>query len=334
MARGWDICRETGLQGGGCCRIGLVKITYLCPLINDGIMMKVFLYLVFLFLLAILFQACAPVKKLDQLYLEAESALEAENKEAALLAYEEFIALGLANNMDVDIQVYNRAASLAYDLGDPGRAISLLDPFRRSEVATPETHSILARSYKMIDNLSLELSSLESYLTNFPDGEEVSDMRGRLFKVYVASNQMDKAVQLWDELEDSQRSDETLMTGFFVTQRALSDDVAATQMAAALLDKNPEHQEALEWLARRYFRQAESLYEREITAYENNRTHRQYARLLEAMEEVNTDLRIALSYFRRLWALDPSPEYARFLVNIYERFQDNDQAAYFRNYLR
>jgi aminoglycoside/choline kinase family phosphotransferase len=84
-------------------------------------------------------------------------------------------------------------------------------------------------------------------------------------------------------------------------------------------------------MAKKYFWRAENRYQSEMEAYEKNRTHRQYAQLLRAFEVLNADFHKSLNYFLRLYEKDPKPEYARFIGNIYLRFDDKSKARYYHS---
>lgn len=295
---------------------------YFCLMKNTVISICV----LFVFILS----ACPSLRHLDELSRIAEEAYEADDKSEALSAYERLIAAQRELDKAVDGEVYRRAGLLAWDLGETGKAIEYLEFARHSSVVDAKTYAALAKAYREIDNLSREITMLENYVEKYPDDDEYKIMQHRLFETLVESLNFQQAYELWPELTEYPEKDENLMTGYLLVLRALELETKATDLAVDILKINKNNEEALDWLAKRHFREAEERYQKEMQAYEQNRTHRQYAQLLEALEIVNTDLRIALDYFKRLWKLSPDSEYASYLANIYERFQDDERARYYR----
>jgi hypothetical protein len=68
-----------------------------------------------------------------------------------------------------------------------------------------------------------------------------------------------------------------------------------------------------------------------MKAYEENKTRKQYARLLKAFKIVTVDFKLSLDYYTRLYKLYPRPEYAKYLGNIYARLSDEKNAKYYHN---
>lgn len=280
--------------------------------------------------LAIFVAGCAPLRHIEELSKEADAALEAGERERALDLYEQIIAMHRENDRSIDGRLLRDAGLIAFELGETSKAIEYLDPVRHTNAADAQTYRALALSYREIDNLSREIRMLEHYVDNYPEGGDFSEMQHRLFLTYVESLNFRQAYDLWPVLEGSPGEDEVLMSAYLEVLIALDHRQRATRHAEEILAMNRNNLTALDWLARHHFREADTLYRREMLAYEENRTHRQYAQLLDALEIVNTNLRIALDYFTRLYNQNPTGEYASYLANIYERFQDEENARYYR----
>lgn len=285
-------------------------------------------YLLFCILMSV--WGCSPVRHLDNLEAEAEKAYAAADHQGALDAYGRLIDGYRKADRPVDPDMYRRAGLIAFGLGKTSHTIEYLEQVHMHGEADEQTYRALAFSYREIDNLSREIRMLENYVDNYPGGDAIDQMKERLFITLVESLNFKQAYVLWDDIDKAAQENESLMTGYLTVLQALGHEEKATDLAAEILTVNRNNIEALDWLAMRHFRQAEELDRREREAYDKNRTHRQYARLLEALEIVNTDLRIALDYFERLYALKPKSEYASYLANIYERFQDEEKARYYR----
>ncbi len=282
-------------------------------------------------LFLLFFSACALLRPYDDIASDAEAALEAGDKAQALTHYDALIAAYQEDDQRVPGAVYQQAGLLAYELDDTSKSIDYLEQARHTNAANADTYETLAKAYREIDNLSREITMLERYVENYPGADTFQSMQYRLLETLEESMNYEQAYALWNELDGEPQADENMMTAYLQVLQSLKMEQEATETAEDLLELNKNNMEALDWLAKMHFRQAEALYNREMQAYERNRTHRQYAQLLDALEVVNTDLRIALDYFKRLYEQDPRSEYASYLANIYERFQDEDKVRYYRN---
>lgn len=285
---------------------------------------------IFLALTLFALSGCSLLRPMDDLARDAEASLEAGDKPQALAYYDELIISYHDRDDRAPGEVYQQAGLLAYELDDVGKSIDYLEQARHTSAADAQTYEILAKGYRYIDNLSREITMLEYYVNNFPGADAYRHMQYRLFETLEESMNYEQAHDLWPELSGDPQDDEEMMTTYLRVLRALDRPEETTEVAEDILDLNAYNTEALDWLAKRHFHQAEELYNEEMRAYDENRTHRQYARLLDALEVVNTDLRIALNYFKKLYDQDPRSEYARYLANIYERFQDEGKARYYR----
>jgi hypothetical protein len=68
--------------------------------------------------------------------------------------------------------------------------------------------------------------------------------------------------------------------------------------------------------------------------YNQNKTTKQYRVLLNELELVTADLKKALPYFEKLWAMNPGEKYAGYLANIYARFGDEKKSDSYKKYLK
>lgn len=276
------------------------------------------------------FYACSPMRQFADLSTEADEAWESGDYAESYKLYGQLIEAHRSRDQAIDGEVYNRAGISAYEAGETQQALEYLEFSRHTDAADDRTFASLAKAYRDIDNLSREITNLERYIERYPDGTEADAFRERLFETLVESMNLQQALDLWNDLPGNPYQDESLLTLYLQLNRQLDNNVKAADLAEQLLDQNRNNQEALDFLARKHLQEAISRYNREMRAYDENRTHRQYAQLLEALEVVNTDLRISLNYFKRLYDQDPRPEYAGFMADIYERFQDEENARYYR----
>ncbi|MBS3806808.1 MAG: tetratricopeptide repeat protein [Bacteroidales bacterium] len=277
--------------------------------------------------IALIFQACAT----QQASKQGQSAFKKGDYEAALQNFEQVIKNREDAGNSAEAEVYYKAGIAAWELGQTKKAIRYLEKAEYLEYPSPRLYTTLARAAKSIDNLSKELDALENYHEKYPEGEAIDSMRVRLFETYVESENWQKAVDLWPEVKDRAQSDADLLAGYLAVNKNLEHEKAANKIAEKILELEPENTKALEWLAKKYFWQAENMYVEEMTAYKNNRTTSQYNRLLNKLDQVYPTFEQARGYFLKLYKLDPKPKYADFLGKIYKRLQEEQKAEYYFN---
>lgn len=298
--------------------------------------MKRSIYLVFLFSTLIL-AGCASLRSLPG---EAESAAEAEASyvsgayEQALEQYKGLIEQKRNREEEIPDKYYRQAGLAADALGRTELVLDYLEPLRHDSLAGARVFAALARAYEEVDNLSREITSLETYVNHYPEGEELRSMRLRYFETLTESQNWDRADRLWTKIEADASDNEALLNRYLYVKLALGQEQEANRLASELLELNPDNTDALERMGKLHYHRAEEIHQRETRAYEQNRTQRQYAQLLEAYEAMNEDLRKALRYFLRLYELDADRETASFLRNIYTRFNDEERARYYERLMR
>jgi hypothetical protein len=291
----------------------------------------------FIVFIAVVLAGCSSMRSLPS---EAEAVLAAEEAylsgdyELALANYESLIEGKQGRDEEVDHAYFRGAGLSAHALGQTGKVLEYLEPIRHDRGAGAEVFAALAKAYREIDNLSREITSLEVYIEDYPEGAEYNALSLRYFETLVQSMNWVQALQLWPEIEAEARVNEALLNKYFAVNQALDNEEAANETAAELLRLNPDNIDALGRLGRMHFDQAVEIHERETRAYEQNRTHRQYNQLLQAYEVMNRKLRTALGHFLKLYELEPTRETASFLRNIYTRFNDEERARYYERQMQ
>ncbi len=284
----------------------------------------------FVVLITLLSGGCASLFYLANLSDDADSAYQEGRYEEALELYDQLIDAHDDRGKEVEGYVYNRAGLLAYKFEQTNKAIEYLEEARRKSSDNAESLIALAKSYRKIDNLTLEIRSLKAYVNQYSGDSLYYDMQKRYFETLVESHNYERAYELWQDLQGDPYNDEVMMENYLLLNKATDNDKKATEAAENLLRINKKNKLALDWLARKYYYQAIERYNYEMQAYEKNRTHRQYAQLREAWPVIHDDLRTAKNYFKELYSMYPSSEYARFLSNIFERFNNDSKARYYR----
>jgi tetratricopeptide (TPR) repeat protein len=280
-------------------------------------------------IIVFLFFACTSTKTLVNNLHEADHAFTEQNYEIALAKYEVIINTNRTNQVDSDAKIFENAGLSAFYIGNVGKTLEYLDRVRHREDLDPKTYLALAWANRQIDNLSREITALEAYTEKFPEGEDILETRIRLFETYVESRNWDLANQLWPTLDEMVYSNENHLNAWFHVNSGLDKEDLLDEIAEKLLALSPDNEDALFHMAKNYYWMAENRYQKETKAYEQNRTHRQYATLLKGFEILNADFRKSLDYFLKLYEANPKAEYARYLGNIYMRFNDEKKAEYY-----
>lgn len=281
--------------------------------------------------IAVVLSSCSATKKLTTWQNEADSEYQNQNYESALEEYKKIIDFQKNAGELPKGTIYNKAGLSAYKMGKNELALSYLSNVRNTSDATAETYYTLAEINRGIDNLSREISALENYVDNFPEGEKIIEVKTRLFETCKESTNYELAVSLWDAIKDSASGNEKLFELYFHYNTELENEDKLEETAEKLLEINPDNITALEYKAEKLFWKAENRYQKEMKAYEKNRTRKQYRQLLKAFDILNADFRTSLKYYLQLYDMNPEKEYARYIGNIYLRFDDKSKARYYHD---
>ncbi|NQU33099.1 MAG: hypothetical protein HQ521_07680 [Bacteroidetes bacterium] len=281
-------------------------------------------------LLTFLLAGCGSGKQLTQKKSEAESFFLANNYSDALIFYKEIINTYDENNNSDECKVYTKAGESALKTGDAKLAITYLKKATNTKFANQSTYYYLAQAYKEVDNLSLEIVTLVEYLELFPQGNKLIDVNTRLFYTYVESDNYEGALQLWPEIISNDQKNISLLEAYFSINNGLNNIDECNKTAQELLNINDENIVALSWFGKQYYRKAEDLYQKEMKAYENKKTNKQYNILLVALDNVTYDFKKSLKYFTKIYSLQPTPENANYLSHIYGRLSDEKKSEYYK----
>ncbi|MFP4023389.1 MAG: tetratricopeptide repeat protein [Thiohalospira sp.] len=278
-------------------------------------------------LITLIITSCATTKLTE----EGEVAYQEENYKASLETLEQVIESKESRGKKAKGTTYFKAGKSALELEQTDKAQKYLESAELTEYESPELYASLAKVYKIIDNLSKEINVLEDYHNKYPNGEKINEITLRLFETYVESENWDLAVDLWPEIEEKAQNDADLLAGYLIVNKNLENNSTCDKLALQIFELDDENIIALEWYAEKYFWEAENLYVTEMKAYKNNRTTRQYRIVLEALDEAYPKFRKSRNYFLKLYRIDPKPEYAKYLGNIYTRLDNKQKADYYYN---
>jgi len=213
-------------------------------------------------LLFALLAGCGAGSSLTKKKADAETYFIAGDYTNALTAYQEIIIVYESNGNSSECPVYTKAGESAYKTGDPNLAIKYLKNDEGGQYLTEDTYYYLAQSYSEIDNLSLELMSLQDYVKNYPKGKYIGETEKQLFLTYVESENYDPALEMWPDIRDLNPNDTELFEAYFTVNQGLENVDTCMSISNKLLEIDPYNIQALEWLGKYYYRKAEDRYRR------------------------------------------------------------------------
>ncbi|MDX8339711.1 hypothetical protein SLH46_10985 [Draconibacterium sp. IB214405] len=280
--------------------------------------------------MAIFLASCGAPKVLTTQKTEATNFEATGNYSQAVTAWASYFET--TANEEVAGADFAQAAKTAFKAENSAQAISWFDQARYKNYADAEMYQTLAAIYKQEDNLSKELSALEYIIENY--GTDNNDVNSRLLAIYTEIDANDKALAVWETLDSESKNTEANLDNYFTVNKALENEAVCDSLAKVLLEKNPEHLNALDWNARKYYWAGQNRYEREMAIYNANKTRKNYNTLLKELDLVTADFKKALPYLNKLWKAKPGKVYAGYLANIYARFGDEEKTDYYKNYMK
>lgn len=260
---------------------------------------------------------------------KAQIAYNQGNYAVALAMWEKSIAKYERRHKEVKCPFYTKAGMAAIKLKKTDEARQLFEKAIHSASVSPVAYVELAKLYRKINNLSLEIFSLENYVKKYPDGGAIIAVRERLFATYVESENWDEALNLWKKLPVQVRNSIAFKTGYLKVNKALKNTEVCDRISSEILRSDPKNVTALDWKAKKYFWLAENRYQAELNAYSRNKTRRQYVELLRVFKVVTVNFKRSLNYFKKLYSLQSTAENANYLGNIYARLNDDAKAKYY-----
>lgn len=275
-------------------------------------------------------QSCAGGLSTTKTPDEGELAYQAGNYEKALSTWEQSIISRESKGKKAKAPIYVGAGKSALALEQNDKARKYLETARGLEYSSPEMYEALAKVYKNIDNLSKEITALETYHKKYPQGEKINSINERLLETYVESENWDLGKDLWPSVEIQAQSNANMLASYLIISKNLENNALCDKLAQQITKLEANNITALEYYAEKYFWKAENMYVSEMKAYKNKKTNSQYKKLLKALDIVWPNFKKSRDYFLKLYKIDPKPEYAKYLGKIYTRYEDKEKAAYYK----
>lgn len=281
-------------------------------------------------IIAITLFSCSTGNQVAKTQQSAQQAFDQGNYTKALNLWESIINSYKHKGAENQCPVYTDAGVSALKLGQTDKAIDYLKQATWSEFANENTYLTLAGIYRQKDNLSLELVNLESYIDKYPTGDSINEARKRLFELYVESDNLEKAINLWEKLTPEQQLNKSLLEGYLKVNDKLGNNSVCMEISNKLLKADKNNKAALSWLANYYFWKAEKRYKKELDTYNKHKTRKQYAHLLKVLDEVTVQYKKSLNYANRLYKVDPTAKTAGLLSRCYNRLGDKQKSKYYK----
>ncbi len=291
--------------------------------------MKRFIIFGFLSLVLIL-GGCGTSKQMAENKQNAEQFFSSGNYGEALSVYKQMIETYEINDNGNLCPFYTNAGISALNLGETKSGIDYLKKATYTQYANASTYLNLADAYKEIDNLSLEMLALEDVLNKYPESDEINQVKKRLLNIYVESDNYEKALDIWGGRSVDSISDISVLETYYNLNKGMDNEKKCEETAERMLVVDPENVTGLKYFGKKYYHKAEDLYQKEMEAYNKNKTNKQYRILLKALDQVTVDFKKSLTYFSKLYEVDPKTEYANYLSYIYNRLSDKKKADYYK----
>lgn len=285
-------------------------------------MKRTFLLASMVFLLSL--GSCLAPKTTRYQLDDAHAALQAGNPAKALTIYEQRINFH-ETNQTPKIAPYGFAATAAYELGDHTKSEYYARLAMHYKTASAENLLFLSELYAKNNRFSDHVAALEDLVSLFPEHSSNRQASITLFSLYTESGQYEKAAETWKKIATTEVPISTLSKYLEVCIQT-RDEEQARITSEKLLNNNPQHLAALDYLGRDYYKKGEDRYQVQMAAYEANKTRKQYAVLLKELKKSTADFKKSLSYFESFYKIDPTPSVALFIGNIYARFGDQANA--------
>ncbi len=281
-------------------------------------------------ILMVVLASCGAPKVLVSDKQTAETAVAQGNYSAAVQAWEQYFQKTPIE--EVAGADFASAAKAAFKSGNPVQAASWFDQARYKNYSDFEMYQTLAEIYRKQQNISKELTALEFIKAHFP--EQSNKINARLFEIYNEIDELQKALNIWAEMDKAEKSQESNLLNYFQLKKSLNDTLVCDSVSKVLLKLNPNQVDALEWNASKYYWMGENRYQRETEKYNQHKTNKQYKILLKELDQSTADFKKALTYLEKLWKIEQGKKYAGYFANIYARFGDEKKSAFYEKYLK
>jgi len=262
-----------------------------------------------------------------------QKEFEQGNYATAFLAYKQLVKKYENKGKNAPDSLYVRAGISALHIDSLSYAKKYLEKVAYKDEVSADVLSATSKMYRKIDNLSKEIRFLEWYQSNYPDGAEHKELKFRLFDTYVESENVEGGLKLWNVFSAIEKQEVQLQEAYLKLNNFSGNSSEANKVGREILKSDSKNIVALEYFANRYYRKAEDLYVSEMTAYKENRTNKQYTRLLSALKTATSDFKKSRDYYQQLFEMTKKSNYAKRLSKIYSRLDNEQKANYYKGFI-
>lgn len=284
--------------------------------------------------MVILLASCGAPKKVIQYDIIADQYADSSNYSEAILQWNKYIETEKVKGVAPNPKAFAGLGKAYFSLKEYEKAEQNFDKARNENYSDPEMYLMMGERYRMIDNLSKEITTLEFYQKNFPLHKDSSKVLNRLFETSLESENWEQAESIWQRMDENSKNKEEYLHIYFTMNKKLGNNDKCDEIAKQLMKVNSVNIEALEWLGKKYFNKAEDRYQSSLAVYNKKKTSKTYKVLLKELDKSTLDYKEALKYFKPLWKMDNNKKYAVYLANIYARFDDKKKSQYYKKFVK
>ncbi|MGQ1946524.1 tetratricopeptide repeat protein [Geofilum sp. OHC36d9] len=275
--------------------------------------------------IAFLFTACSPTKKITAIQTQMGIAYQQDDYETVLTQYEALKQVASTKKIEPANTVKTQAAKSAYKLKKYDTAALLFSEIPQN-LKDGESIYMQGISYNKTKQSEMEYQHWRDCIRLLKENENYPLVLQRLFLLETANGKYHEADTLWRHL--SITKDEIILSARLQGLKELGREKEALQITKSILKLNPENTDAIYFKAAYHYEKGETLYQSEMTKYNKNRNYTTYAYLRRELKKVSIQFRAARELFEKLHQLEPKNKtYINYLKNCYIRLDMKSEAA-------
>ncbi len=280
---------------------------------------------------SILLMACGTQKKLIQTRNTANQYYYQKQYDSAYANYQRLIDTYEAKNMPPDAEIYAAAGKSLFYAGQKAKGIEYLNTAEQHGFEDEQSLFIKISYYQSIDNLSKEITTLEKYVRQYPDGPNIKEVYRRCFITGWQSKNYQSSLTYYNKLStEDKNKKENLEIAYNLYQKIGSNDDANT-IAEKLYQLDSENLIGLNYKALSTYNEVEKEYVAAIKAYEAKKTNSSYKIMRTKVQALAPKYRQARDLYLKLYNKYKRPGDAAYLARIYTRLNDPQTAKKYDN---
>ncbi|NOR88029.1 MAG: hypothetical protein GQ527_10500 [Bacteroidales bacterium] len=287
-----------------------------------------------LLIIALIFTSCGATKQTINYDQLAITASENGNYQLAIIEWNNYVKDQGSQNLEVNPKAYAEIAKANFNLENYEEAEIYFDKARDKNYGDADMYMMMSKRYRMIDNLSKEITTLEYFMDHYANSADSSLVRNRLFETSLESENWEGAEKIWSQMDAESKKEEQYLQVYFIMNKKLENTKKCDELAKEILVINDQNENALDWLAKKYYHLAENRYQNSLDSYNKKKSTKTYNILLKELDRATVDFKKSLQYFNVLWKMEDGKKYAKYLANIYARFDDKKKSQYYKGFMK